>query len=257
MGPRYVGSKGHDQAAAYIAERLEAYGWEVSFQDFAYGGERLRNIIATRGSGPTVLLGTHYDTRPISENDRREPTEPVPGANDGGSGVGVLLELARVLDESVTAEHRVVLAFLDGEDHGGIDDWEWAVGARYLARDLASHAGQRPQWVLILDMVGDQQQEFFYEWSSSVALKERVWQVAKELGYEDHFIARPKHHIIADHTPFIEQGMMAAIVIDFDYPYWHTRQDTLDKISVDSLQRVGDVMIALLSAPNEAMETNR
>jgi len=92
-----------------------------------------RNVIATRGSGATVLLGTHYDTRPVAENDPLEPNSPVPGANDGASGVGVLLEVARTLDPTITADRRVMLAFLDGEDRGDIDGWEWAVGARHLA----------------------------------------------------------------------------------------------------------------------------
>lgn len=251
MGPRYVGSEAHDRAAAYIADKLEDYGWKVTLQDFVYGGERLRNVIAVRGEGPVVLLGTHYDTRPLAENDPQEPTQPVLGANDGGSGVGVLLELARTLDESATADRRVMLAFLDAEDRGGIDGWEWAVGARHLARQLAHDADLRPEWTLILDMVGDANQEFYWEWSSSAFLNERVWQTAAGLGYGAQFIARPKHHMIADHTPFIEMGMTAALLIDFDYPYWHTRQDTLDKISADSLQRVGDVIVAFLQAPDQ------
>jgi len=248
FGPRYVGSEGHDRAADYIARTLEQYDWQVTSQEFAYGGERLRNIIATRGSGPIILLGTHYDTRPQAENDAVEPTLPVPGANDGASGVGVLLEVARSLDREATADHQVMLAFLDGEDHGDIDGWEWAVGAGYLARALAGNPDTHPEWTLILDMVGDVNQEFFYEWSSSVALNERVWATARSLGYGGSFIARPKHHVIADQTPFVELGMTASLLIDLDYPYWHTRQDTLDKISADSLQRVGDVIMALLSA---------
>lgn len=246
LGPRYVGNDANREAADYIAETLARYGWEVTRQDFAYGGERLQNVIATRGSGATVLLGTHYDTRPVAENDPLEPNSPVPGANDGASGVGVLLEVARALDPTITADRRVMLAFLDGEDRGDIDGWEWAVGARHLARQLANDANARPEWVLILDMVGDANQELFWEWSSSVALNEAVWDVAHDLGYRQQFVARNKHHLIADHTPFIELGMPAAILIDFDYPYWHTRQDTLDKISVDSLQRVGDVITAFI-----------
>ena len=246
LGPRYVGSEANQAAADYIAKTLEEYGWEVTRQNLAYGGERLQNVIATRGTGPTVLLGTHYDTRPIAENDRVEPTSPVPGANDGGSGVGVLLELARTLDPAITAERSVMLAFFDGEDRGGIDGWEWAVGARHLARQLANDANSRPEWVLIVDMVGDANQELFWEWSSSVSLNETVWRVAHDLGYEQQFVARHKHYLIADHTPFAEMGMQAAILIDFDYPYWHTRQDTLYKISVDSLQRVGDVITAFV-----------
>ncbi|MEN6478119.1 MAG: M28 family peptidase [Anaerolineales bacterium] len=247
LGPRYVGSEAHDRAGDYIVDKLQDYGWEVSEQRFAYGGELLRNVIATRGSGRPVLLATHYDTRPLAENDPLDTTEPILGANEGGSGVGVLLELARSLDEEEIAGRQVILAFLDGGGRGGIDGWEYGVGANRLARELASDPEGRPEWVVVLDMVGDADQTLFYEWSSSVSLNETIWQVAEDLGYGRQFIARPKHYVMGDHTPFLEQGMPTALLIDYDYPYWHTRQDTLDKISADSLQRVGDVVTALLT----------
>ena len=137
LGPRYVGNDANREAADYIAETLARYGWEVTRQDFAYGGERLQNVIATRGSGATVLLGTHYDTRPVAENDPLEPNSPVPGANDGASGVGVLLEVARTLDPTITADRRVMLAS-DGEDRR--HRWLGMGGARHRTA-----VGQRRQ----------------------------------------------------------------------------------------------------------------
>lgn len=246
LGPRPVGSEAGRRAADYIERVLADHGWEVESQEFAHQGEVLRNVIGKKGRGPLIILGTHYDTRPLADRDPVDRSRPVMGANDGGSGVGVLLELARALDESATDETEIWLAFFDGEDRGGIDGWPWCVGSRFMAKELAQHPEHRPEYVLIVDMVGDDDQRIYYEWSSALWLQERIWRVAAELGHGEHFVAKHRHTIIDDHTPFLRWGMTAALVIDFDYPYWHTCHDTLDKISVDSLQRVGDVVETLL-----------
>jgi len=164
------------------------------------------------------------------------------GANDGGSGTGVLLELARVLDPSATSQAEIWLAFFDAEDRGNLNAWPWAVGSRRMANELEV----RPEYVLIIDMIGDREQDIYYEWSSSLWLQEKLWHIAADLGYGQYFVPKHRHSILDDHTPFLERGIAAAVVIDFDYKYWHTTQDTLDKVSADSLQRVGDVLETLL-----------
>ncbi|MEA3408383.1 MAG: M28 family peptidase [Chloroflexota bacterium] len=242
LGPRPVGSKAHQQASRYIAETLEQNGWDVEVQEFAYQGETLRNVIGKRGEGPLILLGTHFDTRPLADKDPADRSQPVMGANDGGSGTAVVLELARALDTPATDHVELWLAFFDGQDRGDIGGWPWSVGARHTARNL----DRKPEYVLIIDMVGDDDQRIYYEWSSALWLQEKVWEIAAELGYQDHFIPQHQHHVIHDHTPFLTAGIPAAIMIDLDYPYWHTGHDTVDKISVDSLQRVGDVLETLL-----------
>ncbi len=257
LGPRHVGSEGNERASVYIANVLERYGWEVEAQDFAYRGERLRNVIGKKGTGPIIILGTHYDTRPLADRDPVDRSQPVLGANDGGSGVGVLLELARVLDESATDQAEIWLVFFDGEDRGDIDGWSWCVGSWHLATSLSEHLENRPEYVLIIDMIGDKEQEIYYEWSSALWMEERIWRIADDLGYEEQFIPEYGYHIIDDHTPFLESGMTAALVIDFDYPYHHTRYDTLDKISADSLQRVGEVIQVLLEGEPFASPVER
>jgi len=242
LGPRPVGTEANREAALYIQSHLETHGWEVETQDFAYLEKPLRNVIGKRGSGPLIILGTHYDTRPVADLDPVNRAVPVLGANDGASGVAVLLELASALSDTATEEIEVWLAFFDGEDHGEIGGWPWCVGSAHMARNLT----RRPEYVLIVDMVGDADQQIFYEWTSSLWLQEKVWRIADELGYGEHFIPKHKHSIIDDHTPFLQWGMNAALIIDFDYPYWHTTHDTVEKISAESLHRVGHVLQTLI-----------
>ena len=242
LGPRTPGSEASVKAADYIKSQLEREGWEVTTERFAYAGVPLANVIAKRGEGPIVIVGTHYDTRPIADRDPDDRTVPVPGANDGSSGVAVLLELARVLDSEATEGMQVWLAFFDAKCSGEVANWEWAVGSRNLAQRLVNQPGQRPEYVIIIDMVGGSDPTFHYEWSSSLWLQEKLWGLAHELGYEERFVHRFKHHVISDHTPFLQTGTEAAILIDMDYPYWHTQRDTLDKLDAQSLQRVGRLL---------------
>ena len=246
FGPRPVGSEANRKTADYIARTLQRYGWQVERQDFVHKGYQVGNVIGKKGTGPLVILGTHFDTRPVADHDPTDRSQPVMGANDGGSGTAVLLELARVLDASATRKAQIWLVFFDAEDRGELNDWEWSVGARHFVATLTAEAQTRPEYVVIVDMVGDKDQRIFYEWTSSLWLQERIWQLAKTLGYGEQFIPQHGYTVIDDHTPFLNLGFTAALLIDLDYPYWHTRYDTLDKISADSLQRVGDVLEALL-----------
>lgn len=248
FGPRIAGSEAGTKAGDYIIEQLERNGWQVEEQTFVYQGKRLRNIVGKRGEGPLLILGTHYDTRPLADRDESDRSQPVPGADDGGSGTAVLLELARVMGAVPTMNNEVWLVFFDGEDSGDIDGWDWCVGSQYFVNNLSGMIEARPEYVLVVDMVGDDDQTIYYEWSSILWLQERIWTLADDLGYGDHFIAEHRYQIYDDQTPFLNAGLNAALIIDFDYPYWHTGEDTLDKISVDSLQRVGDVLERLLKA---------
>lgn len=249
-GPRPVGSDANRRTADYIAQTLQRAGWKVELQDFSQGGLPIRNVIASKGHGPLILLGTHYDTRPVADKDPTDRSQPVLGANDGGSGVAVLLELARVLSAKATDQAEIRLAFFDAEDRGDLNEWDWSIGAQYAAQRL----DRAPSMVIIVDMVGDADQQIYYEWNSSLSLQERIWRVARQKGYGAYFIPTYKYAITDDHIPFIRQGYPTALIIDFDYPAWHTTQDTLDRISADSLQRVGNVLQTLLEgepfAPN-------
>jgi Zn-dependent M28 family amino/carboxypeptidase len=237
FGPRWPGSTGHQEVGNYIVEQLRDLGWLVEEQRFAYQDIDGRNIIgrANEGAGPVIILGAHYDSRKIADKTPGS-IEPVPGAVDGASGVAVLLELARTLDID-GIEREIWLAFFDVEDNGsgGIPGFDWIVGSTYMANNLEIF----PQAMILVDMIGDSDQQLYYEGNSDIGLQSHLWKIALDLGYGDVFIPEYRHTMIDDHLPFARRGIPAVDIIDFDYPYWHTVEDTADKASPESLTRVG------------------
>jgi hypothetical protein len=238
LGPRPTGSEAGWATGNLIMAELQKLGWQTEAQEFFFKGVRGRNVIARRegSTGPVIIIGAHYDTRPAAD---QEPVEAlrktwIEGANDGASGVAVLLELARVL-ESNKLKNDVWLAFFDAEDRGRLEGWPFSVGAREMAGQLTVN----PQAVVVIDMIGDANQQLFYERNSTPQLSQEIWAVAAELGYQGAFIPEARHTIIDDHLPFLERLIPAVDIIDFDYPYWHTVEDTADKVSAQSLERVG------------------
>jgi len=237
FGPRPVGSEASAHTAAYIHSVLGDLGWVVETDDFVFRGTTAANVVAAKGSGPLYILGAHYDTRSLADRDLQDPTQPVPGANDGASGVAVLLELARVIDPSAIGI-QVWLVFFDAEDQGNIGGWPFSVGASHVASDLTEVA----EAVIVVDMIGDADQQIFFEGNSDAELMATLWAIADELGYGEHFVPQYRYTIIDDHLPFRQRGLVAVDIIDFDYPYWHTTEDTADKVGPDSLERVGRVL---------------
>ncbi len=237
MGPRWPGSEGHGAVREYIVEQLAEAGWAVERQDFEYVGVEASNIIgrANVGAGPVILIGAHYDTRKIAD---RTPgsDQPVPGAVDGASGVAVLLELAQTL-ELGAIDNEIWLVFFDVEDNGsdGIPGFDWIAGSTYLAQNLDI----MPEAMVLVDMIGDADQQLFYEGNSDPDLRALLWGIAADLGYAGFFIPELRHTMIDDHLPFARMGIPSVDIIDFDYPYWHTVDDTADKASPESLLRVG------------------
>lgn len=251
FGARPAGSTAARATGDYILAQLKEQGWKTETQEFAYRNVPIRNLIGKQGEGrgPAIILGAHYDTRPRADQDKTNPTAPVLGANDGASGVAVLLELARALDQS-KLKNEVWLVFFDAEDNGDLNAcaliappcdtaiWRWSVGAEYFAAKLSV----KPESVVVVDMIGDADQNIFYEQTSDKPLQEELWKIAARLGYTREFIPQFKWAMDDDHTPFLLRGFRAVVLIDFDYPYWHTTQDTLDKVSGASLERVGRVI---------------
>lgn len=256
FGARPAGSIALRQTGDYIIEQLKQNGWQVETQEFDYRGIPIRNITGKFGAGDLIILGTHYDTRPRADQDKQNPNAPVPGANDGASGVAVLLELARALDKA-KLKNEIWLAFFDAEDNGGLNacdlrvapqqdptalcdtnEWDWSIGAQHVAENLPT----TPQAVIVVDMIGDADQNIYYERNSDAQLQETLWQIADKLGYRQWFIPEFKWSMSDDHTPFLQKGIRAVDLIDFDYPSWHTTQDTADKVSAASLERVGRVL---------------
>ncbi len=243
FGPRPTGSEANVRMGEYILSHLRENGWHVEEQAFTYRGVQGRNIVGRAGKGPVVILGAHYDTRRRADQDPspERRSEPVLGANDGASGTAVLLELARALDKQ-RLEYEVWLTFFDAEDNGRLDGWEFIVGSTFFADNLS----EAPEMVVVVDMVGDADQQIYKEHSSTPELQDRIWDIAAGLGYGDYFVPEYKWTVLDDHTPFLRRGIPAADLIDFDYPYWHTTQDAADKVSAAALERVGRVLQALL-----------
>jgi Zn-dependent M28 family amino/carboxypeptidase len=239
FGPRIPGTEGHAQIREWIRSELESAGWVVEVQQTERMGHPIYNIIAKRNAeAPQIILGAHYDTRMYADNDPTPGMQamPVPGANDGASGVAVLLELAR----SLPADTKPVwLVFFDAEDNGNIEGWDWILGSRAFAEEIKV----QPRAVVIVDMIGDADLNIYLEKNSNVAIRTEIWSTAESLGYGDKFISEEKFSMLDDHTPFLEAGIPAVDLIDFDYPYWHTTQDTPDKVSAESLQAVGDTLL--------------
>ena len=239
FGPRIPGTDGHAQIRAWMREELESAGWTVEVQQTEAMGHPIFNIIAKRGEqNPQIILGAHYDTRIYADNDPdpANHSKPGPGANDGASGVAVLLEIARTLPEDSVP---VWLVFLDAEDNGRIEGWDWILGSRAFVQQLVF----RPEAVVIVDMIGDTDLNIYLEINSDPKLRSEIWQAAADAGHDDVFIPQENHAILDDHTPFLEAGIQAVDIIDFDYPFYHTLQDTPDKVSVESLQAVGETLL--------------
>ncbi|MDI6769346.1 MAG: M28 family peptidase [Anaerolineales bacterium] len=244
LGARIPGSAAHAQIVEWMRSELESVGWQAEVQNSAAMGHPIQNIVASRSNQPPqIILAAHYDSRLVADRDADpgKRSEPVPGANDGASGVAVLLELARRLPSDTVP---VWLVFFDAEDNGGLPGWDWILGSRAFVAALE----HRPRAVVVVDMVGDADLNIHIERNSDSQLVAEIWAQAAALGYEKSFIPIPKYNILDDHTPFLEAGTPAAVLIDFDYPYWHTSADTADKVSAQSLKAVGETLLAWVIA---------
>lgn len=252
FGPRNPGSPGHRKMIDFLVSELTKYADEVTAREFEvrYEGRNyaMANVAALFRSAngdktPFIILGAHFDTRPRAELDP-DPAKralPIMGANDGASGVAVLLEIAGIL-AGKRPPIPLMLAFFDGEDFGPTAD-SMFLGSRRFAQEVDPSS---VKCIILLDMVGDADLDIYIEGNSrrsSPALVSAVWESALRLGYGHVFHNEVLHYILDDHVPFIERGIPAVDIIDFSYPYWHTTLDTADKCSPESLRMVRDVVL--------------
>jgi hypothetical protein len=251
FGPRTPGSKGHDDFIAWSADEFSKMGWTVSFQKGTYRDHPITNIIASRNDDkedlPWILLGAHYDTRLLADSDPeiKNQTEPVLGANDGASGVSVLLALASALPEDLNK--RIWIVLFDAEDQGRIQGWDhWCIGSTLLAQHFEKEE-KKPDAVVVVDMIGDQDLQIFRESNSTASLTDEIWKIAEEEGYGNILKNEEKYSIQDDHIPFINIGIPAVDLIDFQYDAWHTISDDISQISEKSLAIVGNVLYSWLT----------
>lgn len=250
LGPRTPGSDAHSRFIEQTTGSLQESGWMVRCEAEKYRGKTIRNIIADRGpetGGPWIVIGAHYDSRITADQEKSadDQKKPVPAANDGASGAAVLLGLAKTLPES--SGKRITLAFFDAEDQGRVMGWpDWCLGSRLLAEQYGA-LERKPDEVIVIDMIGDADLNVYREKNSDAALNDRLFSLAEKLGLSKKFFNAEKYAMYDDHIPFIEQGIPAADLIDFDYPWWHTLNDTADKLSEESLQAVYRLLYAYLT----------
>jgi glutaminyl-peptide cyclotransferase len=242
FGPRIPDSLAHAETVNYIQEELTIAGWKAKVQKTTWRGFAILNLIASRSDqSPQIILGAHYDSRLLADQDSGPGRNaPVPGANDGASGVAILLEMARTLP---SGSIPTWLVFFDAEDNGDLFGRDWIMGSRAFVAELKT----RPWAAIIVDMVGDSDLNIYIERNSNPTLMAEIWGQASMLGYERYFIQTAKYSMLDDHTPFLEAGIPAVDIIDFDYPYWHTAADTPDKVSPKSLQIVGETLLAWMN----------
>jgi len=252
-GPRIAGTPGALRAAEHLRNRLETHGVSAELDSFTeqtpLGNLTFHNVLG-RLPGKTkrlIVLCSHFDTKSGISGDFQ-------GANDSGSSSGVLLELVRVLSERAPLETEFLIAFFDGEEccvkYGPRDGLH---GSRRLAEQIAAAGGVRAvEAVILLDMVGDRDLNITVPRNSSRVLVKELFSAARELGVRPQ-LGLYGSELLDDHVPFLMLGMPAIDVIDFEYgsatglnDYWHTTNDTLDKLSAESMQTVGDVVLQMI-----------
>lgn len=260
MGPRPVGTPAHDRARDYIIHQLQELKIPVERDDFIaqtpLGPRAMTNIIGqlTGRTEDVIVIASHYDTKLFT--DFR-----FVGANDGGSSTGTVLEIARVLaGQPMKTRPQVWFVFFDGEE--ALVEWS-ATDSKYGSRHLAQKWQQegvltQVRALILLDMIGDKNLDIRRDGLSSRSLLDVIWRTAAQMGYGDYFLSSGTF-IDDDHEPFLRLGVPAVDIIDFNYGvfnrYWHTAEDTLDKLDPMSLKIVGDVVIRALPSIEASVAT--
>lgn len=267
FGPRVPGTESHDKCGRYLVDRLKQFGADTIIEQHAvveaFNGDKLpiNNIFArfNKAALNRVLLVAHWDTRPWAnmETNAEKSRQPVPGANDGASGVGVILEIARNLGLK-TPDCGVDILFTDAEDYGSSDnfvndDTSWCLGTQYWIEHLPYTAVDRPVYGILLDMVGGVDARFHREIQSNQEAKSptvKVWSEANALGFGDIFVNKVGGAVIDDHVYLIKAGIPTTDIVEHislatgNFPAtWHTLDDDMQHISTETLDAVGKTVL--------------
>ena len=248
FGPHPSGSKAIEESRHYIEEQLRRFGWQVTRQTFTddtpRGKVQFVNLIAqfpSQGNAaPLFLLCSHYDTKTFD-------AIKFVGANDGGSSTGLLLELARVIALHPNLAAKIELVFFDGEEaYEHFSETDGLYGSRYFARQLEATRAKQFRGGILFDMVGDRSLDVTLPADSPPEMAQDIFAASEALKLRSYFTYLDRE-MIDDHSPLNAIGIPTIDVIDFDYSWWHTAGDTIDKISAQSLQIVGSVAVYYLS----------
>lgn len=272
FGPRTMNSKAHDLCEEWIINKFKGFGLEVETQKAdltGWDGTKLHstNIIAhfNPQAERRILICAHWDSRPWADNDPDSTNwhKPVLAANDGASGVGVMLEVARLLQNDTTLAIGVDLVCFDAEDYG-TPQWAeknedsentWALGAQYWAKNLPEN--YKPQFGILLDMVGGQGAKIYQEQNSiryAASIVDKVWSAARHAGFSSVFANEVGGGVTDDHIPVNEAGIPTVDIIPF-YPdcrqssfgpTWHTINDDMEHLDINTLKAVGQTLIQVI-----------
>lgn len=266
FGPRVPNTNAHRLVKDYLREKLtESAGarnvFVQEFEQTVYGDTlTMFNVLAGFGlqHQDRILLAAHWDSRPRAEEDPVNPNSPIPGADDGGSGVGVLLELARIFSEN-DLPIGVDIIFFDGEDYGEVSDLEhYFLGARHWSNNPPV-PGYNPRFGILLDMVGGENAIFSkesYSMRFAPNLVDEIWSIAESMGYDNLFVNQRGGAVADDHIIVQQQAGIPMIniihhtvdengAVQFP-PYWHTQNDSMEIIDRATLRAVGDVLLELI-----------
>lgn len=257
FGPRVPGTEAHRRAGDWIVSQMRQRADTVYEQAWTHKTQSgaslpLRNVVARFNpmAEERILYVTHWDSRPVADKSSTDSLRklPTPGANDGGSGVGMFLALGDVLKQAPPGV-GVDMVFVDGEDYGTFTpDVDVLLGSMYFAANLPS-ANYQPLFGVVFDMIGEIDQRIEQEGHSvdrAPEVVERVWRTAADMGYGNVFVPSTIYPITDDHVPLLNKGLRVIDVIDIEYAHHHTVNDTFDKLSARSLKAVGDVAWKLL-----------
>jgi hypothetical protein len=255
FGPRVAGTDNSKQMSDWLVQELVQLNWNVILEPFTLADTvSVRNIIATRASqtpnAPALIIGTHYDSRLAADADpdAANHTLPTPGANAGASGTALLLELARTLDVNASG-YTICLVFFDGDENGGLPGWAPNVGSGYFLDRLGDiPACANPRLAVIVDLVGNADQQIYIEQTGDAAISNAIWQAASQQGYGDRLRNEVHGPQTTAHTLFQAAGIRAAVVADFDYRYRYTLADEIDKLNADSFTAVGRTLESWLES---------
>ena len=278
FGPRTMNSEAHEQCAQWIVQKFTQYGYQVTLQKAdlkGYDGTILKssNIIATApapgDSGAVanrLLVCAHWDSRPWADNDPDSANwhKPVMAANDGASGVAVMLELARQLQQHDSTNVAVDFVCFDAEDWG-VPQWSnqsdadsWALGAQYWAANCPQSVAKNYRYAILLDMVGGQGAKFYHEGFSlehARPVVDKIWKAASAAGYGSFFPSQPGGYVTDDHVPVNEKAHIPCVDIINHYPEcpqsnfgptWHTVNDDMQHLDRNTLKAVGQTLIQLI-----------